>query len=1041
MKKWKRFLVLSLVLAMLCCATAVVGYFIYDGQRRQAVAQRPLVMIHAPSNRERVSVGSGVALHATARAEMGVSRLELWVDNELIASKEAPEGGPVSPLVLVATWEPSVPGTHTIIARAAGESGISAQAAISVEAIAEVAEAEDEDAGDDTGSAEDDGDDTGDDTGEDVGDDTGDEAGEDGGDDGGGGGGDDTGAGDDEDDDVDDDPSAGDTPAPDGSPPGWAAPAPGSLVDVLQLLGLSFDLSDFFAVEETRLQVELLGLETGAVYESLHCYVGVGGINPRWYPDRDLDQSTDESFTYLGDGAWDVADALSGQSILPVSWPGDRPLPIDITCVATIGGGTAAVDLGWLEINARPEAWDGVSRRAVYEGPAGAFTVDYRISRVGPLPTEPEKWIDPSVTPPSDLRLIRAAGGNYWLGWEHNPEEGEDPIDGFSVYLNDTLQWIEPPGSHFTALPNQWVNPPCGDEYYLYVRAWYDQGCPNCRESDNSNVVTTFTGEPGGPNCGQTVIVTFQNLATGDLGEDGRYDPAHMGPVYGYFYVNEELVSFDGRCDRNRCEWGMTDGTNYDVASLLAEHGDASPQLVVDIPPGDYVGIGFNVMDEDSGRNNADDLVCRGEVLLDPNIVSEGVIDTYRPTGAPADRCIVVYTLHPVSSAPVVEPGDPAPLPYLRVDDVSVDDASNHLLISVRNVGYAAWPRRDLEIEIIRPSGESLGFQTWPDLALEPGERAVLEHPDSIERPLNTCVILDPNNRVAEEYEEIGSTTRLFCPELPDLTINGTEYDPAADQLLVEVENVGDAPMERRSVSLVITLPDGSTLSDRPVWLPEMTLDRRRPTTLVLPGIGDEQRERMFDGYTVTVDTIDTIAETDEGNNDYVVPPGVRLRLAWTQFTTRYYPRSSRSDDPQEQTVHAVITAGNRPARVAEYDIGPFEVNRGISSGPWEGMSFGPHLYPILTDETEFEIAGDEWLTVFVNNTMTYRLSERYLSWGAVAFTAEEDWGVGRVISEEEMCVGPGWTHYDNHVLSVQPPEPWQNCGRWELRFMVCRVE
>jgi hypothetical protein len=1032
-KKRKGFLVLLLVLAVLCCATAVVGYFIYNGQRRQAVAQRPLVMIHAPSNRDRVSVGSGVALHATARAEMGVSRLELWVDNELVATNEAPEGGPISPLVLVATWEPSVPGTHTIIARAAGEGGISGQAAIAVEAIAEVAEAEDEDAEDGMG----DGDDAGDDTGGGAGDDTGDEAGDEAGD----GAGDDIGSGDDGGDNGDDDASADELPDDGGAPPEWAAPAPGSLVDLLQLLGLSFDLSDF-AAEETYLHVELLGLETGVAYESLHCYVDVGEIDPRWYPDRDLDQSTDESFAYLGDGAWDVADALSGQSILPVSWPGNQPLPIDITCVATGEGGTAAVDLGWLEINARPEAWDGVARRAVYEGPAGAFTVDYRISRVELLPIEAEKWIDLTVTPPSDLRLIRAAGSDYWLGWEHNPEEGEDPIDGFSVYLNDTLQWIEPANSHFTALPSQWVHPPCGDEYQLYVRAWYDQGCPNCRESDNSNVVTTFTGEPGDPGCGQTVIVTFQNLATGDLGEDGRYDPGHMGPVYGHFYVNEELISFDGRCDRNRCEWGMIHYTNYDVSSLLAEHGGASPQLVVDIPPeDDYVELGFSITDEDTGRNNADDLVCQGEVLLDPNVVSEGIIDTYRPFGAPYDRCIVVYTLYPVSSAPVVEPGEPAPMPLLQVDDVSFDSTSGHLLITVRNAGRAAWPRRDLDVEIVQRSGESIGLRTWPELVLEPGERTVLEYPDRIERPLGACVVLDPNNRVAEWNEGIGWTTRDYCPELPDLIITDTEYDPAADQLLVRVENVGDAPMEGRTVSLVITLPDGSTLSDRPILLPDITLERRRSTTLELRGIGDEQRERMFDGYTVTVDVTDTIAETDEGNNDYVVPAGARLRLAWTQFTTRYYPRSSRSDNPQEQTVHAEINVGNRPGHAAEYDIGPFEVDREMSSGPWEGMSAGPHIFSIVTDEAEFEIAGDEWLTVFANNTMTYRLSERYLSWGAVALTAEEDWGVGRVISGGETCGGPGWTNYDNHRLSVQPPEPWQSCGRWELRFLICRVE
>jgi hypothetical protein len=960
-----------------------------------------------------------------------VSHLELWVDNELVATNEAPEEGPISPLVLVATWAPRVPGMHTIIARAAGEEGVSGQAAIAVEAVAEVAETEDGDVGEDAG----DGDGTGDEAGDDIGGGAGEGAGDDAGDDGGAGdGGDDTGG--EGADDVSDDAPPDDA----GPPPGWQAPAPGSTLDLLQLMG--FDLTGLIAMEEIHLQVEFLGLETDAAYESVHCYVGLGEGDPRWYPDEDLDQSTDESFAYLGDGAWDVADTLSGQAIPPVPWTDGQPLPIDITCVGMIEGGTDALDLGQLEINARPESWDGVTRRAVCEGQGGAFTVDYRISRVELLPTQPEKWIDPSVTPPSDLRLIRAAGGNYWLGWEHNPEEGEDPIDGFSVYLNDTLQWIEPPGSHFTALPSQWVHPPCGDEYHLYVRAWYDQGCPDCRESDNSNVVTTFTGEPGDPDCGQTVVVTFRSLATGDLGGDGRYDPGHMGPVYGHFYVNDQLVSFDGRCDRNRCEWGMVHYANYDASSLLAEHGGGSAQLAVDVPPeDDYVELGFTVMDEDTGRNNEDDLVCQGEVLLDPNIVHEGVIETYRPFDSPVDRCIVAYTLYPVSSAPVVRPGEPAPMPYLSVEDVTVDDASGQLLIQVRNAGQAAWPRRDLEVEIVRRSGESLGLQTWPELVLEPGERTILHHADRIERPLDTCVILDPNNRVTESNEGIGWTTRSYCPELPDLIITDTEYDPAMDQLLVKVKNVGDAPLEERSVSLVITLPDGRTLSDRPVWFPEMTLERWRSTTLGMRGIGDEERARMFGGYTVTVDAIDTIGETDEDNNDYVVPAGARLRLAWTQFTTRYYPRSSRSDDPQEQTVRTTISVGHRPGYAAEQTLGPFEVDREMSGGEWEGMLLGPHIFSFAVEEAEFEIAGDEWLTAFANNTMEYRLSERYLSWGAVTLNAEEDWGVGRVISDGETCGGPGWTNYDNHRLSVQPPEPWQSCGRWELRFLICRVE
>jgi LysM repeat protein len=1065
---------LAALLGLGCLASIVAGVAIwfYNGQRRQAISDHPLVLIRTPVHREQIPLGESVSTHAMARAESGIARIELWADGTFVTARDNPSGGPTSPLLLNAGWEPNTLGRHYLIVRAISGKGVKGQATVAVDIVEAVAEADTaehivqegetlesiaEDVGVDVEELEDlnpDLDPEGLQPGDVVHYPEEEPA---------PGGAEEpereappSGA---------EPPPAGEPPGGAGEPPGGGATpsggepspadepppvphdeAPGSFLYVMEIIGLDGLIpADPGAGEPVGLRAEVLALETDGAYDSLHCYVGLGEGAPRWYPDDDSDQSTAESFASLGGGSWDVVPHLSGGAVPVISWSGDQPLPINIlTCVGIIEGSTdPAVELEPLALNVRPEAWDGVTRRAVSEGDEGTFTLDYRVSRVELLPTEPQKWIDHSMTPPTNLRLIHAGAG-YFLGWEYEPEEDEALIDGgFRVYLNDTLQWVEPPDSHFTALPSQWVHPPCGDEYRFHITAYYNQDCPDCRESESSNVVTTRTGDPGDPGCGQTVIVTFQTLTTGDLGGDGRYDPGDMGPVYGDFYVNDQLVSFDGRCDRSRCEWGMNHHSEYGIPWLLANHGGGSAQMAVDIPPqDDYAEVGFTITDEETGRNNADDLVCRGEVLLDTNLSTDYTIDTWQPFDAPVDRCLVSVTFRPVTSAPVGEPGGPPPLPNLTVEKMTVQDPGGQLRIHVRNTGLAALSRRDLDVEVVRRSGESLGVYTWPDITLEPGERTVLQQSGlAPERPLDTCAILDPNNTVNEEGEEIEWAAYSYCPPLPDLTITDAEYDAPGDRLLVTVQNVGEAPLEHRNVSLVVTLADGSTLSDRPVWRSDVTVERVHRTTLELAGIGEEQRARMMGGYTVAVDPIDSIAETDEDNNEYVVSAGARLRLVWWQITTHYYPYRRRSDSPQEQTFQVSVLAGRCPScrYVANWTAGPFEIERGMEGGPWDGMLAGAQHFGSGTDAVEFEIAGDEPLMVNAQLNMKYRTHTEIIGWGGVTLTAEDDWGVGGTISEDEQC---GWAiGHIGQWLYVQPHEPWQSCGDWGVQLRICRVE
>ena len=131
-----RFLIPLTALLGLCFVLAVaaaLGYFFL--WPRPDV--RPLVLIRSPRHGEQVEVGQGVTVHSVARDESKVVRVELWVDGQLQESQTSNLPGGTSPFPLLARWQPSSPGTHTLIARAFNARGGRGQASVNVEAIKE----------------------------------------------------------------------------------------------------------------------------------------------------------------------------------------------------------------------------------------------------------------------------------------------------------------------------------------------------------------------------------------------------------------------------------------------------------------------------------------------------------------------------------------------------------------------------------------------------------------------------------------------------------------------------------------------------------------------------------------------------------------------------------------------------------------------------------------------------------------------------------------------------------------------------------------
>jgi hypothetical protein len=131
-----RFLIPLTALLGLCFVLAVAaaaGYFFL----RPRGEARPLVLINSPRHGEQIEVGQEVTVHSIARDEGKVTRVELWVDGQLQESQTSSLPGGTSPFPLLARWQPSSPGTHTLIARAFNARGGRGQASVNVEAIEE----------------------------------------------------------------------------------------------------------------------------------------------------------------------------------------------------------------------------------------------------------------------------------------------------------------------------------------------------------------------------------------------------------------------------------------------------------------------------------------------------------------------------------------------------------------------------------------------------------------------------------------------------------------------------------------------------------------------------------------------------------------------------------------------------------------------------------------------------------------------------------------------------------------------------------------
>ncbi len=1011
----------ALGLALLCAAAAGVAY---SAARSRAFNSRPLVLIHSPINHEKVNLGDGVNVHATARSDGGLRRVELWVDDTLTASRDAEPGTKPNVLVLSGDWNPTIAANHVLIVRAFAADGTPGQASVVVEALAQpesvsgvqpVSEAAT--AAEDAAAA--------------GGGEPGTEA---------------TGA---EAEEVVEAGGGGEAPIPEegSEPPATEADSPDSVtlswlaIPFMQSLPMGeaepFDL----ASEPTGLRLEFLGLTTEASYDQLHCYVGFAGGSPRWFPDQDGDQTTDESFVPEGSAgdagaAWSV-EGLSGESMPMFQWPRNQDLPVSVSCVGITGGGTDSIELGLWEGNVPPDRWTGM---VLTGGVPGSYEFTFSIGRTEGGQRGIPIFLDPGMTAPSPVWLDDSRSS---LRWEYTLLPGEEPIDGFRIYLNDSLQWVVGSDSRETRLPYEWFHPLCGTTYRFGVSA-YRQGLPDGPESLPGEVSLEQPEE----GCQREVAVTFHTLQTFELGGDKEEDfSGDVGPVYGNFYANEQQITFDGGQFGSGLDLpaGFNDNSTYDLWDMSYDRRwrfSDSPEILIPMDPNSgTLEIGFHIDDRDGGHcddpsdSGCDDTLCERQSPIYYGPESSGILDQHNELELRSEdgRCLLTYEVAPAIGSPIGTGGDTteAPLPRIDLEEFEVAEATGQVRLHIRNIGAAGWRDHDLSMELQSREGQSLGSYTWPDFVLEAGERTVLEKPEMLlASPFDACVLIDPYNEVQERNEASGYPHGPDCPELPDLTISDVHFEPTQGELHVTVENAGAGPLKARTVSLQTLNSAGRAMTVAGDF-PGINLQSHEAVTLPIGGVSDGWRNAVQTGYSVVVNPQGMISESDSTNNTYEVAAGARMKVAWVGVEA---PNSSRHNNLAFR-LEVNIVSGETRRQVAQWSRENFD-----QDSDWDGCTYRGTCHvnfmdgdvPQITSD-QFLILGDEQLEI------TARVTEGQLIMGqdTALYTKAAGWGArpfppGDCFSDHINDVG-----YHDWILRWVPG--YYDLGlSWIVEFHIC---
>ena len=997
-KRWRFILGAVIVIALI-----LGGIIVSRGlMNRRAFDARPLVLIHQPVMMDSYQLGDGILVHATAREDQGLSRLEVWANEQLVKAVDAEEPWPTN-MAISASWIPIYEGEQHIVVRAISGGGSAGQSTVQVlvspaDSIThEVREGENlasiaaeygtslerlSDLNPGLGGVA---------------------------------------------------PAVGEeiiipgggypTPAPpdpeedDGDPPSPETGEP--------LLGYAFPLIDLFSPDpgNLTLRLEVPALRTWETYDGLHCYVSLGGSLPQWYPDLDNQQATDEYFEPSDHGWWITDEILVGDDAPIISWPGNEPLTMSFSCVG-VRGGTEALELGQIDLVIPAEDWDGSTAYHESDGEGGHLLLVTKVTQLSGDPRNTPKYPDPDLPGPTNVRLNEEQGT---LEWDYVPDEDE-PIDGFRIYLNGSLQWSVDAGARSTSLPPEWFHPPCAWIYTFGVTS-YRIEFPDGPESDPP---AEFALEQPREGCMRLMRVTFLELQTFDLGEDGRHERRHgdVGPAYGTFYANESQVSFDHGYEGPGLDMveGLRHNTTYDLAVVSGDpgwHFDGPNSIVAEVPFEGQLQLGFVIMDRD---NNPDDQICEGFVY--PIRDAWGQLDGYHQDAMTSEngRCRVTFEYEPTEDSPVGERYAGAePLPWIDLAGYYVDEATGTAHVSVGNSGTAAWVDRDLTIEMQTRDGLSLGIATFEDFDLAVGETRALTHPIfDLEPPYDACVVIDPFDEVLEYYERSGALIHNpICQDLPDLVVEEAYFGTLIDnRFIVDVRNIGDGPLAYRTLVIEIRDAENRLLLD-PVSISDVTIGAGRTERFELPAGIAVDRLELQRGWSVTLNPEATFVENNHENNTLQHAPGKELRLKLYGVDSPYGVRNF-----VEFHIDGYLLQGrHRSEQVINLDV-----NQDIDWGTCFPDDYCSLIF-YWEDKTSdrFLIVGGESLEIVISINHPGSL---WTDYSLTEIFSEPDWEAGIPNPSTHSC-----SHWPMRDDIGRHSHVWYHSGglEWYLRYDLCQ--
>ena len=120
---WYILSVVALVVMLLLACVALLAYFYVNPPQPSAAAELatgfgPDIALQDPAPGEQVGMGESILVFAIARDQAKVTRMELWVDDQLVVQQDSPDPDGVTPLSLMYSLAASRPGTYALRIRA-----------------------------------------------------------------------------------------------------------------------------------------------------------------------------------------------------------------------------------------------------------------------------------------------------------------------------------------------------------------------------------------------------------------------------------------------------------------------------------------------------------------------------------------------------------------------------------------------------------------------------------------------------------------------------------------------------------------------------------------------------------------------------------------------------------------------------------------------------------------------------------------------------------------------------------------------------------